>query len=556
LFDSIGFESVGAHHTWSVVDMEVSCRLVLSSWLHRDSALSPLLEPAFRALWIASVVSNIGTWMQNVGVAWLMTSLTPSPLLVALIQTATSLPVLLVGLPAGAVADLIDRRRLLLVTQTWMLLAAGALGLLTLANLTTPIMLLLLTFALGLGGAANSPAWQAIVPELVPRRKLAAAVALNGAGFNAARAIGPALGGLLVAAAGPGPVFMLNAASFLATIVVIFRWRRPLQPVRSGPAERLDEALVAGLRYARFAPDLRMLLGRSALFVLCASALWALLPVVARQRLGLDSSGYGILLACLGLGAVSGVFWLQQLQARVSLDAIVVGASVVFGLGMVALGWAGSLVFIAIALAATGVAWLMVMSSFNFAAQTAAPKWVTARVIATYLLVSQGGLAAGSLVWGVVADNAGLTTALSLAAAGLVVGLAAAPFWRLQHGERPDLRPSTHMGQPPRSEEIAPGRGPVLVTVEYRIAADNRDEFAHAMQQLRVIRRRDGAARWELFNDPDQPDRFVETFLIGSWAEHQRQHERATMADRVIEERAVSLADGPPVIRHLIATDV
>src|SRR5438552_564520 len=235
----------------------------------REPPWSPLAEPAFRAIWIASVVSNVGTWMQNVGVAWLMTTLTPSPVLVALIQTATSLPVLLVGLPAGALADLVDRRRLLLVSQTWMLLAAGILSGLTFADRTTPAALLLLTFALGLGASINSPAWQAIVAELVPARQLANAVALNGAGFNVARAIGPALGGLVVAAAGPAWVFLLNALSFLATIVVVYRWRGLASPT-TAHAERLVEALFAGVRYVRFAPAVRAVLARVVTFVVCA----------------------------------------------------------------------------------------------------------------------------------------------------------------------------------------------------------------------------------------------------------------------------------------------
>jgi MFS family permease len=520
------------------------------------SAWSPLLVPAFRALWIASTVSSIGTWMQNVGVAWLMTTLTPSPLLVALIQTATSVPVLLVGLPAGALADLVDRRRLLLVTQTWMLLAAMVLGGLTIADRTTPVALLVLTFALGLGGAANSPAWQAIIPELVPRPRLAAAVALNGAGFNVARAVGPALGGLLVAALGPGFVFVLNALSFLATLLVLYRWRRvPVE--RSGPAEHLFEALRAGLRYVRFAPVLRALLGRSAIFVLCASALWALLPVVARQRLGLDSSGYGLLLACLGSGAVSGAFLLQRLRSLLTLDWLVAVASVVFGLGTLALGWVDSLPVVAVALVAAGLAWLIVMSSFNLAAQTVAPAWVSARVIGTYLLVSQGGLALGSLLWGVVADQLAITIALTVAGAGLVVGLAAAPFWRLQRAERLDLRPSTVMGRvPPAEEDVDGSRGPVLVIAEYRVPAENGVEFARVMQELRVVRRRDGALRWGLFHDPAEPNRYLETFVIGSWAEHLRQHTRATMADQSIQTRVRELADGPPVVRHLLSAEV
>jgi MFS family permease/quinol monooxygenase YgiN len=523
--------------------------------LPREAAWSPLAVATFRAIWIASVVSNVGTWMQNVGVAWLMTTLTPSPVLVALIQTATSLPVLLVGLPAGALADLVDRRRLLLVCQTWMLVAAAVLSGLTFADRATPAALLLLTFALGLGGSINSPAWQAIVAEVVPPRQLANAVALNGAGFNLARAIGPAFGGLVVAAAGPGWVFLLNAVSFLATIVVLYRWRRVPRPSTSH-AERLVEALFAGLRYVRFAPAVRAMLARSVIFVLCASAMWALLPLVARQQLGLDSSGYGLLLACLGIGAVLGAFVLPRLRHTFSIDHLIVGASVVFALGTAALGWLGVLPLLGLALAASGAAWLTIMSSFNVAAQTVAPTWVSARVLGTYLLVSQGGLAAGSFAWGAVADRLGLPAALALAAGGLVLGLAVTPLWRLAQGERLDLRPSAHMADPPTElGELEPRRGPVLVIAEYRVPPERAAEFRQAMQAVRIVRRRDGAVRWALYEDPTDLQRYMETFVVPSLAEHLRQHERATISDRAVEERVWQLAEGPPEVRHLVAAE-
>ena len=522
----------------------------------RETAWSPLAVAAFRAIWIASVVSNVGTWMQNVGVAWLMTTLTPSPVLIALIQTATSLPVLLVGLPAGALADLVDRRRLLLVCQTWMLVAAGVLSGLTFADRATPAALLLLTFALGLGASINSPAWQAIVADVVPPRQLANAVALNGAGFNLARAIGPALGGLVVAAAGPGWVFLLNALSFLATMVVLYQWQRVATPT-TAHTERLVEALFAGLRYVRFAPAVRAVLARAVIFVVCASALWALLPLVARQQLGLDSSGYGLLLACLGIGAVAGAFGLPRLRQTLSSDQLIVGASLVFALGTAALGWLVVLPLLGLALAASGAAWLTIMSSFNVAAQTIAPTWVSARVLGTYLLVSQGGLAAGSFAWGAVADRFGLPAALGLAAGGLIVGLAVTPLWRLAQGERLDLRPSMHMADPPSEfGGLEPRRGPVLVIAEYRVRPERSADFVQAMQALRIVRRRDGAVRWALFEDPTNRERYVETFVVGSLAEHLRQHERATISDRTIEEQVWRLAEGPPEVTHLVAAEV
>jgi MFS family permease len=293
------------------------------------SPWSPLRQAVFRALWIAAVASNIGTWMQSVGAAWLMTSLTPSPLLVALMQTATSLPVFLVGLPAGTLADVVDRRKLLLVTQAWMLLAALVLGVITWAGLVSAGALLALTFLLGLGAALSGPAWQAIIPDLVEREEIAPAVALDAMGINVARAVGPAIGGLVVAAASPGAVFLLNAASFLGILVVIYRWRRTHTP-SDIPPEAMLGATAAGLRYVRHAPALQTVLVRIGVFSLGASALWALLPVVARRNLGLDATGYGIILGSLGLGAVGGALLLPRLRRALPIDTLTATATLVF----------------------------------------------------------------------------------------------------------------------------------------------------------------------------------------------------------------------------------
>jgi MFS family permease len=319
------------------------------------AAWSPLRRPLFRALWVATVVSNIGTWMQNVGAAWLMTALTPSPVMVALVQAATSLPVFLVGLPAGALADVVDRRRLLLWTQGWMLAAAAALGALALAGVITPWVLLLLTFALGLGAALNAPAWQAIVPELVPHADLPAAVALNSVGFNIARAVGPALGGAIVALAGARAVFLLNAASFLGVIGVLYRGQRAA-PVSRWPAEHVVGAIRAGLRYVRYAPTLRAVLVRGGIFILCGSALWALLPLVARNELGLNATGYGLLLGALGVGAIAGALLLPRIRRHVADDSLVVGATVVFAAVTMTLAYVHDMALLCTAMIAGGAA--------------------------------------------------------------------------------------------------------------------------------------------------------------------------------------------------------
>jgi MFS family permease len=517
------------------------------------STWEPLREPVFRALWIASLTSNIGTWMQNVGAAWLMTSLTPSPVVVALVQAATSLPVFLVGLPAGALADIVDRRRLLIVSQGWMLLSAAALGLLTLIGFMSPWILLALTFALGLGAAMNAPAWQAIVPEVVSPSKLQEAVALNAAGFNVARAVGPALGGLTVAAVGPGPVFLLNAASFIAVMLVVYRWNRQRATSRL-PAEHVISAMRAGIRYVRNAPSLQAVLVRSGVLIVCAAGLWALLPLVARDQLGLGATGYGVLLGCLGIGAVTGATLLPRIKRKFSLDMLVTGATVVFAVATAALAYVQNVFLVGAAMVAGGIAWIALMSSFNAAAQTAAPEWVRARALAVYLIVFQGGMAVGSILWGALAARMGIRAALLVAVFGLIAGLMLITRYRLAEGEKIDLTPSLHWPEPRMIVGLQPEGGPVLVEVEYLIELDRAHEFTKAMDDVRRERLRDGALRWELFTDSVNPNRFVETFLLESWLEHMRQHERVTRSDRMAEElaRAFHIGAGTPKIVHLI----
>ena len=518
------------------------------------SAWGPLRESVFRALWIATVVSNIGTWMQDVGEAWLMTSLTPSPVLVALVETAGSLPVVLVALPAGALADVVDRRRLLLVMQSWMCVAAGAMGVLALMGRMTPGRLLLLTFLLGIGTAMSNPAWQAITPELVPQAELPGAIALSAVGINIARAIGPALGGFIVGASGPWAVFFLNAASFIAIMVVVYRWRPP--PRRSNlPPEDIIGAMRTGTRYLRNSPELQTVLVRSGTFVVCASALWALLAQQARRGLGLGSFGYGLLLGCIGIGAIVGAWLLPKVRERLSMNQLVGAGTVVFALATVSLAYVNSFAVLAVALAVGGVAWIAVLSSLNVSAQTATPSWVRARVMAVYLLVFMGGLAAGSAAWGFVAARFGVSTALSFAAIGLLIGLAATWRYRLVGDENLSLTPSMHWPEPIVMIDTQPEEGPAITLIEYRIDPKAAEEFLRAMKEMRRIRQRDGAIRWNLLRDAADPERYIESFVTESWAEHLRQHERVTAEDREVEQRAQSfhLGPQPPRITHLIA---
>ena len=386
-----------------------------TSGAQQASAWAPLrLFPVFRALWIAQFASNVGTWMQTVGAQWLLVD--RSPLLVSLVQTASTLPIVLLALPAGAWADLADRRRLLLGAQVAMFVAAAALAAATFLGAVSPALILALTFALGCGNAVASPAWQAIQPDLVDRGLLPQAAALNGLNMNVARAVGPAIGGFVVAAVGAGWVFALNAVSFIGIAAVVAGWRPP-ERGDTGPRERLGEALRAGGRYVRHALIVRRLLYRAILFIPAASAVWALLPVVAARNLRLGSAGYGLMLGMVGIGAVAGAVVMPRLRAKVGSARLVSGAMVVTAAAMVVVGTAGSAVLAAVALLPVGGAWIAVMSSLNSGLQLALPNWVRARGLAYYLVVFQGAQAVGAVVWGAVADATSVTTALLVAAA-------------------------------------------------------------------------------------------------------------------------------------------
>lgn len=522
----------------------------------RSNTWTPLLYTWFRWLWIASIVSNIGTWMQNVGAAWLMTELAPSPLLVALVQTATNLPVFLLGVPAGAAGDLFDRRKLLLVTQGLMLAAAALLGMLAIMGSAGPWTLLWLTFALGLGATLNGPTWQAIMPDLVPSAELPAAITLNSVGFNLARAVGPALGGAVVAAIGAGAAFILNAVSFVGVMVVLYLWRRsPAEETRPLSTERVGTAMLAGMRYVRFAPPIHSVLLRSGGFIISASALWSLLPLVAKVELHRDSTGYGVLLGCLGVGSVLGATMLHRLRQVFSLETMVTGAVALFGVLNILLAYLASYTAVALVLVVTGICWMTVNSTLTTATQISVPDWVRARALGVYLLVFQGAMAVGSVIWGAIANSIGLRNTLLAAGIALVVAAAATFHLRLAGVHELDTRPSGHWPQPELLVTRPEDHGPVLVTVEYLIDPPSARDFSRAMRRMRRLRRRDGAIRWGLFEDAATPGRYLETFVVESWAEHVRQHERVTVADREIETIAFAfhLGPEPPKVTHWIA---
>ena len=519
------------------------------------SPWSPLRHAVFRALWIAGLVSDFGAWMHQVGEAWLMTSLSPSPLLVALIQSADSLAIFLFSLPGGALADLFDRQRLAIVTQAWLLVTALALGLLTLSGAMTPWTLIGLSFLISIGAAVDGPVWQAIVPEVVPRKDLPQAVALGGVSINVARAVAPALGGLVVAAAGPFAVFLLNAATFVYVIAVLVRWRPARTPTTPTlPREQLVGAVQRGLRYVRNSPELLAAFFRTGVALFAGSCLLALLPVFARQELSLESAGYGLLYGCMGVGAVLSMALLPNSPKR-SPETTLTAGTIGFAIVLLALAAARSPWLAAVAMLAGGVASMSILTSLNVAVQVATPSWVRARVLSIYMIVYQGAIALGSIVWGALAARTNLRIAFIAGGATMLVGGLAGRSWFRLGGRVPDLSPSLHWPKPVLVCEPTAEAGPVLVTVEYRVPPENVSSFIAAANRLQRLRRRDGAYQWEVFRDPSAPDRFLETYMVDSWADHLRQHERTTVEQHDAESRlrALVAAGTEPKVTHLIA---
>ncbi len=515
---------------------------------------SPLTQPVFRNLWLAILVGNIGTWIHDVAAAWVIAETTGSPFMVAAVQSATTLPVVLLAVMAGTLADIVDRRRYLILAQLWMLLVASTLALLAHLDMLGPWTLIALTFALGIGAAMAMPAQQATTPELVPKTMLGPAVALGSLSMNIARATGPALGGLIVARAGIEWAFAINALSFLGVTLVLVVWRREAR-ASVLPPETFGIALRAGLRYASQASVLQSVLVKAASFFVFASALTALLPIVVNRDLQASAGTYGLLLGCIGIGAISGALLLPKLRARIDPDRLVLVATLVYAGCMLALALLRNLpVLYAVALV-NGLAWITVLSSLQIAAQTSVPAWVRARALALYIVVFSAGMAVGSLGWGTLAQQTSTTLALVIAAAGTVLAGLFGLRFRLGEAANVNVTPSGHWPQPVLVEEIAGDRGPVLVTIEYRIALDRRNEFLSLMNTLGRSRRRDGAVQWGVAEDTEAPGTYLEYFLDGSWLEHLRQHERVTESERALQERILALLADPdqrPQVRHFV----
>ena len=516
-------------------------------------ALAPLHHKTFRAIWIASLASNFGGMIQSVGAAWLMTSIAGSADMVALVTASVTLPIMLLALLSGAAADNFDRRRIMLAAQGFMLLVSVALAAFAWLGLITPWLLLLFTFLIGCGSAFNGPAWQASVGDMVPRQDLPAAVALNSMAFNIARSLGPAIGGAIVAAAGAAAAFAVNAVSYFGLVAVLARWRPPL-PERQLPRERMGVAMAAGLRYATMSPAVLVVLGRSLVFGFGASAISALMPLVARDLIGGGALTYGLLLGSFGVGAVGGALASARLRGTASSETIVRAACLGFAAAAAVAAVSPWLAATMPALFAAGAAWVLALSTFNVTVQLNAPRWVVARALSLYQMAAFGGMAAGSWTWGMAAVAESLSAALLQAAAVLVACAGLGLRLPLPGIGSSNLDPRSGWNPPDTALDIEPRSGPVVVTVEFRIREADVAEFLKAMAERRRVRRRAGARRWTLLRDLSDPEAWIERFHVPSWIEYIRHNHRITQADALLTGRAWELHAGPepPRVRRLI----
>ena len=521
------------------------------------AAFAPLADPVFRTLWVVWFTANVCMSMNDVAAAWLMTSLTTSPVMVALVQTAATLPVFLLGLPSGALADILDRRRYFVVTQFWVAATALLLCLAIVSDAINPTLLLLLVFANGIGLAMRWPVYSAIVPGLVPRVQLPAALALNGLAMNASRIAGPVLAGALIAGAGTAWVFVVNAVLSVIAGFLILRWKTVEEP-SALPGERFLGAMRVGVQYVRQSAAMRAVLVRVMNFFGQSTALIALLPLVARGMHGGSAGTYTLLFASLGFGAILSVFMLPHMRHRRTRDELIRDGSVVQAAAMIAAGFAPNVYVAVPVMVVAGMAWLTVANSISIAAQLALPNWVRARGMSTFQVALMGGAGAGAALWGQVAALTDVRTSLAVAAVTGVAALWLTRGYKVEGGAEEDLTPSQSWKAPVTALPVEPDAGPVMTTIEYRIDPARADEFRAVMQESRRSRLRQGALSWELFRDTNDPGRYLEYFVDESWVEHLRRFDRVTAADVALRARrlAFHLGEQPPVVTRYIAEPV
>jgi len=511
-------------------------------------APSPLAIPIFRMVWIASIFSNFGGLIQSVGASWLMTSLTHSPTMVALVQASTTLPIMLLSLLAGAIADNVQQRTVMLCAQLFMLVVSAVLAIFAWTGDLTPWLLLTFTFLIGIGTALNNPAWQSSVGEMVPRASLPAAVSLNSMGFNIARSVGPAIGGAIVAAAGAAAAFLLNAVSYLGLIGVLLTWRQPAR-AQTLPRERIGVAVEAGIRYVSMSPHLRVVMLRAAVFGLTGSAISALMPIVARDHIGGGALTYGVLLGGFGIGAIGGALSSRRLRERRSNEGVATTGTLVMATGTIVASVSYMLPLTIVALMLCGAGWVITLSTFNVTVQMSSPRWVVGRALSIYQMAAFGGMSLGSWLSGELADWGGVGTALAVAGGVQVASVLLALRFPLPQVEALNLDPLSRWQEPDVAVPIQPRSGPIVVTIEYRIDERDVPAFLTAMAERRRVRIRDGARHWSLLRDLGEADLWMERYNVATWVEYVRHNQRRTQADAATSERLMALHKGPEPVR-------
>ncbi len=517
------------------------------------SSFAPLRQSVFAVLWAATVLGNIGSFMRDVASSWLVTDLSASPTAVALIQTAATLPIFLLAIPAGVLSDILDRRRFLIFVQLVLASVSATLLILSHTGALTVEYLIALTFIGGIGAAFMGPTWQSIVPELVPREDLKSAVALNSLGINIARAIGPAAGGLILASFGAAVTYGMDVLSYVFVIAALLWWKRPAA-TDTALSENFLGAFRAGIRYTRASKELHRVLLRAAVFFIFASAVWALLPLVARKMLGGTAGFYGVMLGAVGAGAILGALVMPKLRERFNADGLVLLASLVSAAVMLALVFAPAQWLAVVLMLVLGLAWITALTTFNSVAQAILPNWVRGRGLAVYLTVFNGAMAAGSLGWGLIAREWSVPGALMASATGLVIVGVLFHRAKLPAGEA-DLQASRHWPEPQITEPVAHDRGPVMVQITYQIRVAEREEFLKAIKRLSQERLRDGAYAWGITEHSADAEHIMEWFLVESWAEHLRQHHRVSHADKDLQNEVLRFHSGTdkPQVHHFLA---
>lgn len=519
----------------------------------RSSTLEPLKQPVFRSLWIATLISNLGGLIQGVAAGWTMTRLTDSHNMVALVQASTTLPVMLFSIASGALADNFDRRSVMLIAQILMMVVSAILAVLTFMELLSPWLLLALTFLIGCGTALHNPSWQASMGDIVPRKDLPDAVSLNSMSFNLMRSVGPALGGLIVAAAGVAVAFLVNALSYVALIIALFRWN-PVRAPSQLPRESIGAAMSAGLRYVAMSPNLMTVMARGLLFGAGAVAVLALLPSVAAEYVGGSAIIYGTLLGCFGFGAIIGALLNARIRASYSNEAIVRGACIVFALSAIGLGASRNVLLSHFCLVPAGACWVLTLSLLNVSVQLSTPRWVVGRALAIYQTAVFGGMAGGSWLWGVSADSLTPGYALYLSSAVLLACAAVGFRFALPAFSSQDLNPLNTFNEPALRLNLRGRSGPIMVMVEYQIAQEDVPEYLKAMAERRRTRIRDGARQWSLLRDLERPEIWIEAYHVPTWTEYVRHNLRRTVADAAVSQalRKLHRGDGPPRVTRMI----